>query len=106
MLRHGTGTLGGCLTLPLRSKISSPGYRVSMRAWMFGRSDWVYPWMRWLSVPAFRIGVLLCGLSIAVSGYSSAVTWVGVGLMAASLLVELVNFLLLRGSRHSRQVTP
>jgi hypothetical protein len=67
-----------------------------MRSWLFGKTNWSQPWMRWLGMPLFRVGLLLLVVSIVVSGHSTTVTWIGVALMGISLVVEIVNFLLAR----------
>jgi len=67
-----------------------------MRDWLLGRKTWAYPWMRWLGMPLFRVGLLVLGLSLIISGHTTAVTWLGVAMMAVSLGADLINAMLVR----------
>jgi hypothetical protein len=73
-----------------------------MRTWFLGRETWAYPWMKWLGIPMFRVGAVLCGGSILISGHSSAVTGVGAGLLVASGFADLANYLTLRARRQKQ----
>jgi hypothetical protein len=56
-----------------------------MRRWIFGGDDFVHPWVRWLSVPLLRIGVLSVAVPLAITGHT---TWVGT-LGVACLVISL-----------------
>jgi hypothetical protein len=75
-----------------------------MRTWLLGRDTWAYPWMKWFGMPMTRIGVLLVGGSLLISGHSNAVTAAGAGLLAASIAMELANYLILQ-THKQRQPT-
>ena len=73
-----------------------------MRNYLLGRTTWAYPWMRWFGVPMTRIGLVLVGGSIAVSGHSGVVTAIGAGLLVSSILVDSANYAILRTRRRGK----
>jgi hypothetical protein len=55
-------------------------------------------------MPMTRVGLVLVGGSIFVSGHSDPVTAVGAGMLAASIAADLANYLISR-TRRQRQPT-
>jgi len=53
---------------------------------MFGSDDYVYPWVRWLSGPPLRIGILLVCVPIVVTGHATWVSTLGVACLVVSLV--------------------
>ena len=76
-----------------------------MNRWLFGRSEYAHPLLRWLSGPLFRVALLMIFLPIAI-GRAGWISWLGLALMLVSVLVELLNRQLMRmrrrGSRSAR----
>lgn len=69
-----------------RVRSGSARYDSPIRRWIFGGDDFVHPWVKWLSVPLWRIGILLVALPLAITGHA---TWVGT-LGAACLVISLL----------------
>lgn len=74
-----------------------------MLTWLFGKRTYSYPWLRWVCVPSFRLGILLLGISIAIRGHTTWVSSVGVGLMGLSLSVDAFDLLSVRFRRRQHQ---
>jgi hypothetical protein len=62
-----------------------------MRRWLFGSDAFAYPWLRWLSVPLFRIGVLLTFVPLAVTGHETWVSSLGIVCLAISIAAEVYD---------------
>lgn len=64
-----------------------------MRRWIFGSEDFVHPWVRWVSVPLVRIGLVLVGLPIVVTGHTTWVSTVGVVCLVISFVAGGYDYL-------------
>jgi hypothetical protein len=70
----------------------------TMSRWLFGRSEYAHPLLRWLSGPLFRVALLMIFLPIA-TGHAGWISWLGLVLMLVAVLVDLLNRHLMRMRR-------
>jgi hypothetical protein len=73
---------------------------------MFGEQPFADSLLRWLSVPLFRVGLLLVGVPIVVRGHATWVSTVGVGLLAVSFIAVTRNLVVMRWRAASHGGSP
>jgi protein-S-isoprenylcysteine O-methyltransferase Ste14 len=75
------------------------GHKTLVSRWFIGSREFAHPWMRWLATPLWRVGVVVVGVSIAVSDHSTWVSLLGVVLVFISLAAYAVDVLVRRRRR-------